>query len=95
MLLAPQGKPIYSPHKRGCPVWQEGRGEGGAMEEGESKKRRDRSHLGGSEGRKDPEPVAAQEMAGRWTRPSPLRTGWGLRSMPGGTSMEPRCSGSR
>lgn len=33
------------------------------MEAGESRKRRDRSHLGGSEGRKDPEPIAAQEMA--------------------------------
>lgn len=35
----------------------------GPVEAGESRKRRDRSHLGGSEGRKDPEPIAAQEMA--------------------------------
>lgn len=59
------------------------------MEAGESRKRRDRSHLGASENRKEPEPGAAQENAGRWTRPSPLRAGWGLRSMPGVTSIEP------
>ena len=45
------------------------------MEAGESRKRRDRSHLGASEDRKEPEPGSAQENAGRWTRPSPLRAG--------------------